>query len=157
MIPPWHIMWKCFWPQLARSGGPRGPERAKNGPKNEMFHIFGRFEPRNGLRGGRYQNIKALFVSELRSFFQWPLVVFYRFPICVSAQGPPKRARIALDHLNHMGKGSTWCTRIICQSIVDVCRMEMWELGIGGKMTTFLALGIISTKDAATSTKTLER
>ena len=57
----------------------------------------------------------ALFVSELQSFFQWPPVVFYRFPICVSARGPPKRARIAfllIDHLNHIEKESTWCARI---------------------------------------------
>ena len=41
---------------------------------------------------------------------------FRRFPKRVSTRGPSKRAQMAFslkEHINHMGKGSTWCTRII--------------------------------------------
>ena len=57
----------------------------------------------------------AFFVPELQSFSQWPPAIFGRFPKRVLARGSPKQARIAfslLDHINHMGKGSTECTRI---------------------------------------------
>ena len=101
------------WPQAPRGPkkGQKGPFRAPYGKKRNVrlrsHRNFGRF--------GTNLSPVALFVSELRSFFQWPPVVFYRFPICVSARGPPKRARIAfllIDHLNHIEKESTWCARI---------------------------------------------
>ena len=95
-------------------GPKKGPKRPFWGPRRKNQNV--RLQShRNCGRFGTNLSVVALFVSELRSFFQWPPVVFYRFPICVSARGPPKRARIAfllIDHRNHIEKESTWCARI---------------------------------------------
>ena len=116
VAPLWIPHLPIFGKKLTQGplGPKKGPKRPFWGPRRKNQNV-GLRSHQNCGRFGTNLSVVALFVSELRSFFQWPPVVFYRFPICVSARGPPKRARIAfllIDHLNHIEKESTWCARI---------------------------------------------
>ena len=129
------------WPKKGQKKPFWGPRWKNQNVRLQSHQNCGRF--------GTHLSPVALFVPELRSFSQWPPVVFCCFPKRVSARGPLKRARIAfllLNSNNQMGKGYTWCTWIIRRiapsgwTLKSVCPILTPKSPKNGRNGPFLAI-----------------